>query len=68
MIEWTVEAGEHGGWSVVLLADGSRTRVRPNRLGNLSCITAQVIAAEFNEAYKLGRNTALYEVFGTVLD
>ena len=53
MTEWTVER-DAVGWSVVAWRDGARVEPRA-RLYGLSCIAAQVIAAELERAYRLGR-------------
>lgn len=53
MTVWTVERDEVG-WSVVAKRDGGRVPPRA-RLTGLPCITAQVLAAELERAYELGR-------------
>ncbi len=52
MTIWTVETDARG-WSVVAKREG--VRVEPRRtLTGLACITAQVMAAELNAAWREG--------------
>lgn len=60
MTEWTVERDEVG-WSVVQYRDGARVEPR-GRFYGLPCIAAQVIAAELERAYRLGRDDEREEV------
>ena len=60
MTEWTVER-DAVGWSVVAWRDGARVEPRA-RLYGLACITAQVLAAELDRAYRLGRDDEREEV------
>ncbi len=52
MTIWEVEKDERG-WSVVAVREGKRIEPRA-RLTGLPCITAQVIAAELNAAWRQG--------------
>ena len=60
MTEWTVER-DAVGWSVVAWRNGARVEPRA-RLYGLSCIAAQVIAAELDRAYGQGRDDEREEV------
>lgn len=66
MVAWTVEKGLHGGWDVARWEDGRRVTTRA-RFEGMSCIGARVLAAELNDAYRLGREHAREEVYGSIL-
>lgn len=53
MTRYTVERDDLG-WSVVRYANNAREELRP-RWHGMSCIDAQVIAAELERAYGQGR-------------
>lgn len=70
---WTVEAtgddklGFGRTYSVVKIVDGRRELVRARWVG-LSCIDAQVIAAELNSAYELGGNDTRKNIYAILSD
>lgn len=56
---WIVEKDARG-WSVV--REGEEGPIREH-LSGLPCITAQVVAAELNSAYELGREEGVADIW-----
>ena len=73
MTRWEVVAsrvdawGNGQTWAVVKVTHNSRESVR-TRWENLSCIDAQVIAAELNSAYELGGNETRANIYSILSD
>ena len=63
MTRWVV-VPDGRGWTVVG-PDGERVR---ERWAMVRCIDAQVIAAELQRAYEMGREEARREVFSSLAD